>query len=419
MTITNELIAEKKRTEDTIAEQMAKIRRNAVMLEPDTIAMLDELPIADEDRELIKAWDGVLMPRGCYRTREAVEILNMAPQLGDRLIFSATPWGALVNPKSESRRYLPHRMWKDFWEDAPPADTLRAVIKRVMATLLDERELKLPSVLDAARYLRQTPKLSQIVNIMRYLSEYAALAARRRLTVPSVDEITAALDAAEYAYDRDIRPLASPEELAADPSWAEREWVVCSLCHKAVERGAALLDQATPSGKVHVWGHLDNPTAPILRAHCPGCPPFRMDMMVVREFSKLEELQFRSIGQWPPNTPDVAEYLAYEYNTTAEVVERILAGEEISRRVRREKCPVAADCTTFCGQHQQGDYPRPFTHDGRWQSCDYAHFLRGDTAAALAALREDQGETETEAIDEVVEMFDAVKARGSVQPSLL
>lgn len=419
MIMTNELTQEKKRTEEWIADAMAKIRRNAVTLRTETLALLDELPIADADRDLIKAWDGVLMPKGCYRTREAVEILNMAPELDDRLVFSATPWGARINPKSEFHRYLPHRMWKDFWEDAPPADTLRAVIKRVITTLLDERELALPSVLDAAHYLGQTPKISQIVNIMRYVAEYATLAARRRLSVPSVDEITSVLDSAGQAYDRDIRPLASPEELAEDPTWAEREWVVCSLCHKAVERGAALLDQATASGKVRVWGHLDNPTAPIIRAHCPGCPPFRVETMKVREYSKLEELQYRSIGQWPPNTPDVAEYLAYEYNTTAEVVERILGGEKISRRVRREKCPVAADCTTFCGQHQQGDYPRPFTRDGRWQSCDYAHFLRGETGAALVALREDQGETETEAIDEVVEIFDVVNARGSVQPSLL
>ena len=341
----------------------------------------------------------------------------MAPQLEEQLIFSATPWGARVYPSSENRRYLSHRKWKDFWEDAPPADTLRAAIKRVMETLLDERELALPSVLDAARYLGESPKISQIVSIMRYLSEYATLAARRRLSVPSADEITAALERSGLAYDRDIRQLASPEELAADPTWVEREWVVCSSCRRAVERGAALLDQAAPSGKVHVWGYWDNPTAPILRAHCPGCPPFGMDMMTVREYTKLEELQFRSIGQWPPNTPDVAEYLAYEYNTTAEAVERILAGEKVSRRVRREKCPVAADCTTFCGQHQQGDYPRPFTRDGRWQSCDYAHFLRGDAGAALVALRDKQPETET--IDEAVEMFDVVQARGSVQPSLL
>ena len=244
----------------------------------------------------------------------------------------------------------------------------------------------------------QTPKLSQIVNVMRYISEYAALAARRKIAVPSVQEIVTALEEAEYAYDRDIRPLAPPEELAADPTWTEREWVVCSTCHLAVERGAALLHQATPSGKVQVWGYHDNPTAPILRAHCPGCPPFQVDKMKVREFTKLEELQYRSIGQWPENTPDVAEYLAYEYNTTAEVVERILAGEKIGLSVRREKCPMAVDCPTFCGTFQRGDYPRPFTRDGRWQSCDYAHFLKGDTAAALAALKDKQAEIPTEAI---------------------
>ena len=69
MTITNELTQQKKLTEQAIAEEMAKIRRNAVTLEAETIAMLDELPVADADRELIKAWDDVLMPKGCYRTR--------------------------------------------------------------------------------------------------------------------------------------------------------------------------------------------------------------------------------------------------------------------------------------------------------------------------------------------------------------
>ena len=102
MITNNELNAEKERTEQTIAKEIARIRRDAVVLQPATVAMLDELPIAGADPELIKAWDGVLMPKGCYAPGRRSRILNMAPELEDRLVFlRRLPWAARVIRKAK------------------------------------------------------------------------------------------------------------------------------------------------------------------------------------------------------------------------------------------------------------------------------------------------------------------------------
>ena len=421
-TMTKELSMQSEITQQTIDRNMAEIRRNAVSLKPETVELLDSMPILDSDRELIKAWDGVLMPKGCFRTSEAVLILNAAPRLWEHIRRSASPF---VAGRSRST-HIPMRMWRDFWEDSGPAESLRMTIQRVMRVRVNDVMETHPSISETASELGERPRLSVVISTMREIGYYPAMVGKERPPTPSPAEVEMELGDAGIEYERDMRPLESPETVAKDPSWKEREWVVCATCRTAVDRSAAMLQQATAAGRLRIWAVNHNLDVPILRAYCPADAPApwyawngSQKPDNAETYTNLDLLEYRSIGQNPDVTPYLEAVLAYRHDMTSEAVGRVITGEEPDAEDRvDEKCPLSSECETFCGEMQRDGYPRPFTRDGAWESCDYGLFLRGDTMGVMKSLRDRPVEDTEEKVDRAVAVFEEVREKGAVQAGL-
>lgn len=145
-----EYVREKQRTEEAVARAMADIHRSAVVFTERTLTYMEALGLPAEDMAALRDWNGVLYPKGCHRSREAAIILNAAPQLWNIILHTITPREHRKGDGKARIQTIPLRMWRDFWSDAAPGDTFRALARRVMTHAFAEAETRTPDIVDVA-----------------------------------------------------------------------------------------------------------------------------------------------------------------------------------------------------------------------------------------------------------------------------
>ena len=265
----------------------------------------------------------------------------------------------------------------------------------------------------------------------RTVNDYLETAGKKPSATYTIGEMTDLLRLHKIEFDKDVRRLANPSELARDPSWQSRDWVVCHNCRFAIAPESAKVAYRLPGTQILTVSHIaSKPDSALMRAYCPRCDP-QDSLAYVRSFRTSEAtaqnsnhshaaLMIKSVGIEPEHDPRPARALAHMYGMLPIEIEAILNGESVPEPAEPRVCDMAQSrCQSFCAERQrEGLSDSPFTMDGRPESCQYREFLlSGLTEINLADQNPDS--TPAERDEKTVRIFEEIKSAGASQQSLL
>ena len=366
--------------------------------------------------EQLLEWDGLFLGNDDYRGKDAAEIIRTVPTFWDSVTDAVLPHEYNTDWKSGSRDYFVMRQWEEMWKSDTEPESLLDLVRRYMVEFLPTIADAAPNVSDIIERLPECPSLTLIFSMMRGIDSFKPepLIVRDH---PSLCSIESELQSLGVDYLRDLRSLPYPSELLSDPQWRDYEWQVCAECrYMGIARRMTL---CWSRGDVsHGMSIKPDGERIVMLAYCIGCrsslseEPEPADL-VYQPLSKLGELVFRSIGQVPEKTPDLAAALAHEYGLLPSQIDRLLRGEDAGDGNPSGPCPLATECPTFCGGRQrEGLIGRPYTRDGRWESCGYVGFRNSDV---FGTLNENPS---TDDIAHAVKTFRSMKQGEVVQAGL-
>ena len=366
--------------------------------------------------EQLLEWDGLFLDNDDYRGKDAASIIRTVPTFWDSVIDAVLPHEYNTDWQNRSRDYFVMRQWEDMWKSDAVPDSLLDLVRRYMIEFLPTITDAAPTVSDVVKRLPERPSLIVIFSMMRGIDSFKPepLLTRNHPTLASVE---AELQGLGVDYLRDLRSLPYPSELLSDPQWYEHDWYVCAECRYM---GIAKRMKLCWSRGDVSYGMSIKPDGErtVMLAYCVACKSSLSEEpeppdLVWQSLTKLGELVFQSIGQVPERTPDVSATLAYEYDLLPSQMDRLLRGEEAGDANPSGICPLASECPTFCGGRQrEGLSERPFTRDGRWESCEYVGFRNNDLFGTL------DENSSTDDVAAAVKIFRSVRQGDVVQAGL-